>query len=87
MVWALKSSGVERIPFIWFWPDGAPSCGMMTHDVEQRAGRDFCDELMDFNDVHGIKAAFQLVPEVRYHVSPAALIASVAEGTKSTFTT
>jgi hypothetical protein len=65
MALALKSQGVGRIPFIWFWPDGAPSCVMMTHDVEDSAGREFCGELMDLDDSFGIKSAFQLVPEMR----------------------
>ena len=37
--------GVERVPFIWFWPDGAPSCLMMTHDVETTVGVDFAPKL------------------------------------------
>src|SRR5262245_28199953 len=28
----LQCSGLQRVPFIWFWPDGAPSCAIMTHD-------------------------------------------------------
>jgi hypothetical protein len=60
---ALKGHGVERIPFIWFWPDGASSCAMMTHDVEGGAGRAFCDRLMDLDAAAGIPSAFQLVPE------------------------
>jgi hypothetical protein len=39
---------------------------MMTHDVEQPAGKDFCAKLMDLDDAAEIKASFQLVPEVRY---------------------
>lgn len=66
---AIKASGRTTMPFIWFWPDGAPSCAMMTHDVETGTGLDFCDQLMDLNDSFGIKASFQLVPEGRYHVS------------------
>jgi hypothetical protein len=62
----LKSGRVDRIPFIWFWPDGAPSCSIMTHDVEASAGLDFCTQLMDLDDSYGIKSAFQVVPEVRY---------------------
>jgi hypothetical protein len=62
----LKGCGLEKIPFIWFWPDGAPSCVMMTHDVEAIAGRDFCDQLMIMDDSFGIKSSFQIVPEVRY---------------------
>jgi hypothetical protein len=66
---SLKAQRRESIPFIWFWPDGAPSCAVMTHDVETTAGRDFCSTLMDIDDRFGIKAAFQVVPEERYEVS------------------
>jgi hypothetical protein len=66
---SIKSSGAERIPFIWFWPDGASSAAIMTHDVEEVAGRDFCANLMDIDDSFGIKASFQIVPEQRYRVS------------------
>ncbi|HXX44145.1 MAG TPA: hypothetical protein VEJ38_05410 [Candidatus Acidoferrales bacterium] len=69
MLLSLKSSGAKRIPFIWFWPDGYPSCAIMTHDVETEAGRDFCTALMDCNDRFGIKASFQIIPEDRYVVS------------------
>jgi hypothetical protein len=65
MTLLLKAQGQSRIPFIWFWPDKASSCGMMTHDVEGQAGLDFCDELMDIDDSHAIKSAFQLIPEGR----------------------
>jgi hypothetical protein len=62
----LKSGHISRIPFIWFWPDGAPGSSIMTHDVEASAGLNFCSELMDMDDSFGIKSAFQVVPEVRY---------------------
>ena len=42
----------------------------MTHDVETKAGRDFCQTLMDIDDSLGIKASFQIIPEERYEVSP-----------------
>jgi hypothetical protein len=60
---ALESRGIDRIPFIWFWPEGAESCVLMTHDVEGKAGREFCPQLMDLDDSFGIKASFQVVPE------------------------
>src|SRR3989442_10243207 len=41
---------------------------MMTHDVEQLAGRDFCSQLMDLDNSAGIKSSFQIVPEERYPV-------------------
>jgi len=62
----LKSRGMTSVPFIWFWPNGAPSCAMMTHDVEDAAGRNFCNALMNLDDRFSIKSAFQIVPETRY---------------------
>jgi len=67
---SLKSNGVNHIPFIWFWPEGASSCTIMTHDVESEFGRAFCEKLMDIDDSFGIKASFQIVPEERYAVTP-----------------
>jgi len=64
----MESSGVKKVPFIWFWPGGAPNCLIMTHDVETSAGRDFTSHLMDLDDAYGIKASFQVVPEKRYEV-------------------
>lgn len=68
MTLALKAQGQSRIPFIWFWPDGAQACGMMTHDTEGQAGLDFCEELMDIDDSYTIKSAFQLIPGGREEV-------------------
>jgi hypothetical protein len=65
----LKHSGMDRLPFIWFWPEGAPSCVMMTHDVESLAGLKYCHEMMDLDDSYGIKSAFQVVPETRYETT------------------
>jgi hypothetical protein len=64
----MKSTGIRTIPFIWFWPNGAPSCFIMTHDVETAAGRDFTSQLMNIDDSYGIKASFQVIPENRYAV-------------------
>ena len=41
---AMEAGGVQRVPFIWFWPHGAPNCLIMTHDVETAAGRDFTSD-------------------------------------------
>jgi hypothetical protein len=65
----LRTQQLDRIPFIWFWPDGASSGAIMTHDVETAAGRDFCASLMTLNESFGITASFQIVPEDRYEVS------------------
>ena len=66
---SLRAQGLERIPFIWFWPDGASSCVIMTHDVETAVGRDFCATVMDLDDAYGIKASLSIVPELRYEVT------------------
>lgn len=65
---SLKANNVQEVPFIWFWPDGANGCLVMTHDVETAEGRDFSRTLMDINDKFGIKSSFQVVPERRYAV-------------------
>ena len=64
----METTGMQRVPFIWFWPDGAPSCLIMTHDVETSAGRDFTFKLMELDASRGIKASYEVVPEERYEV-------------------
>ena len=73
---SMKAGGQEKVPFVWFWPNGASSCLAMTHDVETRAGRDFCPTLMDLDEAFGIRAAFGIVPEGRYEV-PSGLLESM----------
>ena len=70
---SMEAKGVNRIPFVWFWPGGASGCVMMTHDVETKAGRDNCAHLMNVDSSYGIKAAFGIVPEERYEVSSSLL--------------
>jgi hypothetical protein len=65
---AMTAQGCQRVPFIWFWPGGASSCVILTHDVETAAGRDFCSSLMDIDLSHGFRGSFQVVPEKRYEV-------------------
>jgi hypothetical protein len=60
----------KRVPFIWFWPEGFPSCAIVTHDVETAKGRDFCPTLMDVDESFGIKSSFHLIPEERYDLRP-----------------
>jgi hypothetical protein len=65
----MQAHKVEKMPFVWFWPNGATGSVTMTHDVEGETGRAFCGELMDLNDSFAIKASFQVIPEERYEVS------------------
>lgn len=60
---ALEHGGLRELPFIWFWPDGAPGCAMMTHDVEGPRGAAFSDRLMDLDGRFDIPSSFQVVPD------------------------
>jgi len=73
---SLRAQGSDQVPFIWFWPDGASGCLILTHDVETAAGRDFCSSLMDIDLSHGFKSSFQVVPEKRYEV-PESLVSEI----------
>jgi hypothetical protein len=65
---SMTAQGVHRVPFVWFWPDGATACAIMTHDIETLVGRNFSSRLMDLDDAAGIKSSFQIVPEGRYQI-------------------
>jgi hypothetical protein len=61
---ALLQTGITReFPFIWFWPDGAPGCVTMTHDVEGPSGAAFCSQLMDLDERFGLQSSFQVIPD------------------------
>ncbi len=76
MLLAMRTSGVDEMPFIWFWPNGHSGCAVMTHDVETKAGVDFCSSLMALNESFGMRASFQMIPEGRY-VIPQQLLAEM----------
>jgi hypothetical protein len=69
MALAMRARGIDKMPFIWFWPEGYRSCVIVTHDVEADAGKDFCPQLMDIDESFGFRSSFQVVPEDRYKVS------------------
>lgn len=58
----LLQADPSPLPFVWFWPEGAPAAAMMTHDVEGPAGEAGCARLMDLDAERGIPSSFQLVP-------------------------
>lgn len=66
----LKAQGQQKIPFIWFWPDGYSSAAIVTHDVETTPGVQFCSALMDMDKAYDIPSAFQIIPEDRYSTPP-----------------
>lgn len=76
LIVAMKAQQIERVPFVWFWPDGASAAAMMTHDVETASGRQFIPRLIDVDESFGIRSSFQLVPEDRYQV-PRSLLGQI----------
>ncbi|MGD0458127.1 MAG: hypothetical protein ABSC21_10315 [Terriglobia bacterium] len=77
---AMQAQGLEKMPFIWFWPDNFRSCAIITHDVEGPPGRDVCGRLMDLDESFGFHSSFQVVPENRYHVPKSYLNNIVSRG-------
>src|SRR5258708_13223858 len=73
LLMSMEAKGVKRIPFVWFWPDGASSCLTMTHDVETEDGRDRCADLMNIDDSFDVKAAFGIFQEDGSTLSPSLL--------------
>lgn len=69
MLLALQANHGQKIPFVWFWPEGAQAAFILTHDVESTSGKEFTPALMDLDDRYGFKASFQLIPEKRYELS------------------
>jgi hypothetical protein len=74
----MEAKGMRRVPFVWFWPDGAPNALIMTHDVETAIGRDFTPELIEIDRSHNIRASFQVIPEKRYEV-PEAYVSQIRD--------
>jgi len=60
MLRTLQAAGADRIPFIWFWPDGQTGCALMMHDVETEIGRDYCATPMGIDNSYGVKASLQM---------------------------
>lgn len=75
---SMRARGSERIPFIWFWPDGQSGAAIMTHDIETAAGVRFCSTLMDLDERYGIRSSFQLIPEGRY-ATPESLLREIRQ--------
>ena len=71
---------IERVPFVWFWPERASGCAMVTHDVETKAGLELVPEIIEIDNAFGIKSSFQLIPNGAYTVSPQLLESIRARG-------
>jgi hypothetical protein len=70
LILSLEAQGMEKTPFIWFWPEGASSCVLVTHDVETKQGLRFAPRLMDVDEEFEIRASFQVIPQNNYDLDP-----------------
>lgn len=77
---SMQAKGVDRLPFIWFWPEGYSGCAIMTHDVETSSGLSFIASMMDIEDSHDVKSSFQIIPEKRYQAPQSLLTQICARG-------
>jgi len=68
LILSMRAQNLKELPFVWFWPEGAASAAMVTHDVETQSGLDFVPRLMDVDEQFNIRASFQIIPQKRYRV-------------------
>lgn len=59
----MERRGVDRIPFINFWPDGKRFAYVLTHDVEGPVGRSNIERVLEVERQHGVVSAWFFVAE------------------------
>jgi peptidoglycan/xylan/chitin deacetylase (PgdA/CDA1 family) len=65
----MERRGVDRIPYINFWPDGKRFAFVLTHDVEGPAGLANIERVLDVERRHGLVSAWFFVAE-DYEIPP-----------------
>ena len=66
-VWPILESAGTPPPGWKGWPEGKQFAVVLTHDVESARGVERCRMIMDIEERHGFRSAFNFVPE-RYKV-------------------
>jgi peptidoglycan/xylan/chitin deacetylase (PgdA/CDA1 family) len=74
-----KTRGLEKIPYIAFWPDGYETAFCFTHDIEDRYGYERVAQLVDLEKRYGIKSTLNIVPEA-YEWDRSFLFSLIEEG-------
>jgi hypothetical protein len=64
---SLLASGRERLPFRWFWPDGAAAAAILTHDVESADGLRNALRIADLEQERELRSSFNIVGD-RYPI-------------------
>ena len=65
----LRKRGLDDVAYLNHWPDGHRFAVVLTHDVEDEAGRDFVNDVADLEERLGFRSSFNFVPE-RYSLDP-----------------
>jgi hypothetical protein len=73
----LRLEGRTEAPFIFFWPHGARSALVLTHDVESAEGQRFVPHVADLEERLGFRSSFNFVAE-RYPLD-SGLLADLAD--------
>jgi peptidoglycan/xylan/chitin deacetylase (PgdA/CDA1 family) len=63
----MKEEGVERVPFVGFWPHGKAWAWCLTHDVELEDGQAQAMPMAAAEEERGVRSSWNFVPE-RYPV-------------------
>lgn len=63
----LELHPARSLPVIAFWPQAAPFCYVITHDVEQAAGLENVQKITAVEQRYGLRSAWNFVPE-RYPI-------------------
>jgi peptidoglycan/xylan/chitin deacetylase (PgdA/CDA1 family) len=65
----MERRGVDRIPFLNFWPDAKRFAFVLTHDVEGPVGLSNIERVLDVERQHGVVSAWYFVAE-DYEIPP-----------------
>jgi hypothetical protein len=75
----MKAAGIDALPFIGFWPNGANWAWSLTHDVESRLGQRHATAMAHIEEERGLSSSWYFVPE-RYAVDHALISTLRDEG-------
>ncbi len=66
----MRAAGIDRVPFIGFWPTGKTWAWCLTHDVETGDGQAQLEPMAGAEEEQGFRSSWNFVPE-RYPVDEA----------------
>jgi hypothetical protein len=64
----MREEGVDRVPFIGFWPHERTWAWCLTHDIETEKGQAQLGPMAATEEARGLGSSWNFVPEERYRV-------------------